>query len=78
MIQLILFFSRRRPGSPLGVWLLWLLLGGAGLAHGQGPAPTAPFVVRVTPTGSVGLNVGQKQLLTATAVYPAFISDGFD
>jgi uncharacterized delta-60 repeat protein len=74
MLQLGLFFSRRRRGSWLGACLCWLLLGSAGLVQGQ---TLPPIMVRATPVGSVGLQVGQKQLLTATAVYPAFISNGF-
>jgi uncharacterized delta-60 repeat protein len=74
MIQFDLFFTRGRRGSWLAACLCWLL-SSAALAQ----VPVAPpFMVRATPTGSVGLNVGQEQLLTATAVYPAFISAGFD
>jgi uncharacterized delta-60 repeat protein len=74
MIQLDLFFARGWRGGWLAVCLCWLL-GSTALAQGQA---AAPFMVRATPAGSVGLQVGQEQLLTATAVYPAFLSAGFD
>jgi uncharacterized delta-60 repeat protein len=75
MLQLDLLFARGWRTSWLGACLCWLLLGSAGLAYGQA---VAPFVVRATPAGPVGLQAGQRQLLTATAVYPAFNSDGFN
>jgi uncharacterized delta-60 repeat protein len=75
MLQLDLFFARGWRAGWLGACLCWLLLGSTGLAHGQA---AVPFAVRATPAGPVGLRAGQQQLLTATAVYPAFNSNGFD
>ncbi|MGI4864437.1 MAG: T9SS type A sorting domain-containing protein [Janthinobacterium lividum] len=74
----LLNFSLRGwlPARRTTTWLLWLL----GLLLAQPAAvlgqSTAPFVVRATPAGPLSLAAGQQVVLTAQAVYPAFVQTG--